>query len=136
MRDCVMSPLQGGRISRRLMWRHHQQDRSAHCWTADAPKAENVKVSSVRPCLSSTGDQKPLELSAQNSSQSFSFFLHNTTTVRDSASSCRELKPSAGPPPWSRRRRGAGRLASQHCAPQTGDVLAETDAFQQNVPHL
>lgn len=82
MRDCVMSSLRGGRISHRLMWRHRQQDRSAHGWTV--------------------GDQKPLELSAQNSSQSFRFFLHNTTTtVRDSASSCRELKPSAGPPLWS-----------------------------------
>lgn len=64
MRDCVLSSLRGGRISRRLMWRHRQQDRSAHGWTADVP---NVKVSSVRRRLSSAGDQKPLELSAQNS---------------------------------------------------------------------
>lgn len=71
MRDCVLSSLRGGRISRRLMWRHRQQDRSAHGWTADVP---NVKVSSVRQRLPSAGDQKPLELSAQNSSQSFSFF--------------------------------------------------------------
>lgn len=137
MRDCVVSSLRGGRISHCLMWRHRQQNRNAHGSTGDVPNAENVKVSSARWRLSSAGDQKPVELLAQNSSQpqlSSVFFLHNTTTVRDSASSRWELTPSAGPPPWSRRRCGASRLASQRRAPQTGDILAETDAFQQDAP--